>query len=292
MVLRVVLFAMMALGLGGFGLIAWVSTRPPAAVTEAVEKPAGSEVKVVAEAPKPVAKVQVLVAGRAVRAGSLLKPEEISVREVLETAAPQEAIPDSVSNRHALVGAMVRRPFAAGEALLSGDLMRPGDHGFLAAVLGPGMRAVTIGVDAISGTAGLIWPGDRVDVVMTQKIEDPALPMGMRVVAETVQRNARVIAIDQQLVQGAVPGGADGNTARTVTVEVTGEQVQRVLVAARIGQLSLSVRSSDSSESGNDDQVPTFSGDVSSALARQAPRLRTDVIRIHSGSSESKEYKL
>jgi pilus assembly protein CpaB len=290
MVLRVVLFAMMALGLGGFGLIAWVSTRPPAAQAEAAAKSGEPEVSV--EAPKPAAKIQVLVAGRGVRAGSLLKPEEITAREVVETAAPREAILDSLSNRHALVGAMVRRSLAAGEALLSGDLMRPGDHGFLAAVLGPGMRAVTIGVDAISGTAGLIWPGDRVDVVMTQKIDDPAVPVGMRVVAETVQRNARVIAIDQQLVQGAVPGGADGNTARTVTVEVTGEQVQRVLVAARIGQLSLSVRASDSSESGTGEQVPTFSGDVSSVLARQAPRLRTDVIRIHSGSSESKEYKL
>jgi pilus assembly protein CpaB len=291
MLLRVVLFAMMALGLGGFGLIAWVSTRP-AAVAEAAPRPAEVEAEAKVEAPRPVVKVLVLVAGRAVRAGSLLKPEEITAREVAEGSLPPEATIDSVASRHALVGAMVRRPLAAGEPLVAGDLMRPGDHGFLAAVLAPGMRAVTIGVDAVSGTAGLIWPGDRVDVVMTQKIEDASLPVGMRVVAETVQHNTRVIAIDQQLVQGAVPGGAEGSTARTVTVEVTGEQVQRVLVAARIGQLSLSVRSSDSSESGTDNQSPTFSGDVSRALARQAPRLRTDVIRIHSGSSESKEYKL
>ena len=157
MVLRVVLFAMMALGLGGFGLIAWVSTRPPAAaeaVAVAAAKPAEPEPEVKAEAPKPVVKVQVLVAGRAVRAGSLLKPEEITAREVPESAVPTDATLNSVVNRHSLVGAMVRRSLAAGEALVAGDLMRPGDHGFLAAVLGPGMRAVTIGVDAISGPPG------------------------------------------------------------------------------------------------------------------------------------------
>lgn len=291
MVLRIVLFAMMAIGLGGFGIIAWVSTRPPPAVADVV-KPAPEVVaELKPEAAKPVLKVALLVAGRAVRAGSLLKPEEITAREFNEDNLPPGVSIDSLANRHALVGAMVRRALGAGEPLMAADVMRPGEHGFLASVLAPGLRAVTIGVDAVTGTAGLIWPGDRVDVIMTQTIDDATLPIGRRVAAETIQRNARVIAIDQQLVQGALPGGAEGSTARTVTIEVTGQQVQEVLVAARIGRLSLSVRASDSSESTTDDHGATFAGDVSSAMARQPTRLRTDVIRIHSGSSESKEYK-
>jgi pilus assembly protein CpaB len=291
MVLRIVLFALMALGLGGFGIIAWVSTRPPAAVAQAAPEPeAVAEAK--PEPPKPVAKVAVLVAGRPLRAGSLLKPEEITAREFPQDSLPDGTSPDSMPNRHALVGAMVRRAVAAGEPLMAGDIMRPGDHGFLAAVLAPGMRAVTIGVDAVSGTAGLIWPGDRVDVIMTQQIEDPSLPLGRRISAETVQRNARVIAIDQQLVQGALPGSAEGNSARTVTLEVTGDQALQVQVAARIGKLSLSVRSSDTSESGNDAQSVVFAADISAALARQPTQLRTDVIRVHSGTSDSKEYKV
>jgi pilus assembly protein CpaB len=291
MVLRIVLFAMMALGLGGFGIIAWVSTRPPPALAQA--KPEAEVVaEVKPEAPKPVAKVAVLVAGRPLRAGTLLKPEEITAREFLDTGLPEGVSPDSLQNRHALVGAMVRRPVAAGEPLILGDIMRPGDHGFLAAVLAPGMRAITIGVDAVSGTAGLIWPGDRVDVIMTHMMEDASLPMGRRVSAETVQRNARVIAIDQQLVQGALPGSAEGNSARTVTLEVTGDQALQVQVAARIGKLSLSVRSSDTSESGNDAQSVVFAADISAALARQPSQLRTDVIRVHSGTSDSKEYKV
>ena len=68
MVLRIVLFAIMAMGLGGFGIIAWVSTRPPPAVADAA-KPAPEAVAVVVpEPPKPVVRVAVLVGGRAVRA--------------------------------------------------------------------------------------------------------------------------------------------------------------------------------------------------------------------------------
>lgn len=286
MIFRVVLFAMMALGLGGFSIIAYVSTRPAAQPVVVVEVAPG-------EAPPPVVKIHVLVAARGVRAGSLLKPEEITAREFAQGDAPDGASTDSLANRHSLVGAMVRRPIAPGEALLAGDLMRPGDHGFLAAVLAPGMRAVTIGVDAISGTAGLIWPGDRVDVIMTQSIEDPNLPLGRRVASQTVHRNARVIAIDQHLVQGALPGGSEGNTARTVTIEVTGDQAQRVQVAARIGRLSLSVLSSDISEPAiaPNDQTTVYASDVSAALARETPRVRPDVMRVHSGTADSKEFK-
>ena len=292
MVLRIVLFAMMVLGLGGFGIIAWVSTRqPPAAVAQAKPEPeAVAEAK--PEPPKPVVKQTVLVAGRPLRAGSLLKPEEITVREVLQDGLPEGASADTAQNRQALVGAMVRRPVGVGEPLLMGDIMRPGDHGFLAAVLSSGMRAITIGVDAVSGTAGLIWPGDRVDVILTQALEDASVPLGRRISAETVQRNARVIAIDQQLVQGTLPGSAEGNSARTVTLEVTGNQALQVQVAARIGKLSLSVRSSNTSESGNDAQSVVYAADISAALARQPTQLRTDVIRVHSGTSESKEYKV
>lgn len=286
MILRIMLFAMMALGLGGFGIVAWVSTKSSAQAVIEVEAPT-------VEAPAPAAKIHVLVAARGVRAGSLLKPEEITSREFSSSEVPEGVTVDSPASRHSLVGAMIRRPVGPGEPLIADDMMRPGDHGFLAAVLAPGMRAVTIGVDAVSGTAGLIWPGDRVDVIMTQSIDDPSLPIGRRVLAQTVHRNGRVIAIDQQLVQGALPGGSEGNAARTVTIEVTGEQAQRVQVAARIGRLSLSVRSSDTSDAttANEDYAAVYASDVSSALSGQQPRIVQDVMRLHSGTSESKEFK-
>ncbi len=71
------------------------------------------------------------------------------------------------------------------------------------------MRATTVGVDAVSGTAGLIWPGDHVDVLLTQVTEDQTLPASRRASAETVLGDVRVIAIDQQLMQGATGNSTD-----------------------------------------------------------------------------------
>ena len=192
MVIRITFFILMALGLIGFGTVAsvaWISTRPPPQAAAAATA-------------APV-KVTVLVAAHAVRAGSLLKPEDIAAKELTQEAAGSDSNPDNADARRALAGAMVRRGLAKDEVLQSADLMRPGDHGFLAAVLQPGMRAVTVGVDAITGSAGLIWPGDRVDLILTQTIDDASQPAGRRVAAETVLSDVRVIAIDQQLVQGA-----------------------------------------------------------------------------------------
>jgi len=53
-------------------------------------------------------------------------------------------------------------------------------------VLGPGMRAVTVGVDAVSGLSGLVWPGDRVDLFLTQMHDRADVPVARRVSGETV----------------------------------------------------------------------------------------------------------
>jgi len=286
MVLRIVLFAMMALGLGGFGVVAWIATKPP------VEAVAAQVPAPVIEEPKPQPKVHVLVAARSLRAGALLKPEEITSQEIDQANPPEGSTTDSAANRSGIVGGMVRRAIAAGEILLASEMMRPGDHGFLAAVLAPGMRAVTIGVDAVSGTAGLIWPGDRVDVIMTYTIDDPKMSIGQRVAARTVLYNVRVIAIDQQLVQGAIPGGAEGHTARTVTMEVTSEQAQRVQIATRLGRLSLSVRASDAGDVvASNDLRATYAEDLEPNLGGQDKKTHDNTLRLHSGNGDSKEFK-
>src|SRR6185503_1899860 len=70
----------------------------------------------------------------------------------------------------ALIGTVVRNEITAGQPLTQGALVRPGERGFLAAALGPGMRAVTVGVSATSGVAGFVFPGARVDLVLTQEV--------------------------------------------------------------------------------------------------------------------------
>jgi pilus assembly protein CpaB len=277
MVVRIMFFALMAIGLVGFGTVAWISTRPP---------PPPPQVA----APPPPAKVAVLGAARPLRAGSLLKPEDLAAKEVLVSDQTADMSADTPDGRRALSGAMVRRSLSKGEPVRSSDVMRPGDHGFLAAVLQPGMRAVTVAVDATTGAAGLIWPGDRVDLILTQTIQATAMPLGHRVAAETVLSDVRVIAIDQQLVQGADANQTD-NQARTVTLEVTQDQAVSVSVATRLGRLSLSVRSADAGTNVAASRDTTWAVDVSPALGAEPPAHQQDTLRVYSGSGEAKEFK-
>jgi pilus assembly protein CpaB len=275
MLLRVTFFVLMALGLLGFGAVAWVTTRP-------ASDPSAQAAK------EPMA---VLAAAHPLRAGTLLKPEDLVARMVSRQEAGPDITPDTQEARRALIGAMVRRGLSVHDVLRAADVMRPGDHGFLAAVLNPGMRAISVGVDAVSGSDGLIWPGDRVDVILTQSLSNPAAPPARRIAAETVLQDVRVIAIDQQLVQGVAPEGNEGK-ARTVTMEVTATEAEAVEVASRMGRLSLSVVAAAGSRL-DAPAAPvgtTWAGDVSPALESDAPSGHAAVVRVFSGSGEAKEF--
>ncbi len=281
MILRIVFFALMAVGLAGFGGVAWIATRPTPAAQAAT--------------PVAVPTTSVLAAARPVRAGSLVKVEDIAAKAIPSTEMSPDVSVDTPDARRAMIGAMVRHSLAGGDVMHNTDLLHPGDHGFLAAVLGPGMRAVTVGVDAITGSAGLIWPGDRVDLILTQTIGDASQPVGHRVAAETVLSDARVIAIDHQLVEGGDAGNPNAVQARTVTLEVSQEQAEHVSVAVHLGKLSLSVRSADAPPAGTQVAATpntTWASDVSPALIRnEASAPAQTTIRVFQGSGDAKEFK-
>lgn len=270
-----VVFLVAAVGLGGLALVA-LRPPPPAPVSAAAP-------------PAPPARIGVLVAARAVPAGSLLKAEDVAARLVPAGERPEESLPDTELTRAELRGGLVRRPLSAGELLRADDVLRPRDRGFLAAVLGRGMRATSVGVDAVTGAAGLIWPGDRVDLILTQTFEEQNIPAARRVVGETVLTDVRVIAVDQALSQGA-DGAAttEGRLVRTVTIEVLPDQAEKVAVASRLGRLSLAVRPIEPPAPVDDALLvvrSTFGADVSPALREPPPVLRgAATMRVHLGT--------
>ena len=283
MLLRITLFAVIGLGSAGFGIIGWIGLHRPgtAVVTEA------------AAAPVPQTRV-VLVAASQLTAGSLMKPDSVTAAEVNVAELKPGAWSDTPAARGELVGAMIRRSVSKNEVILPSDVMRPGDHGFLAAVLGAGERAVSVGVDAVSGAAGLVWPGDHVDLILTQTIDDTSAPIGKRIAGETVLHNVRVIAIDQQLIHGAGNSSVESTTNRTVTLEVSPDEAERVSVAVRIGKLSLSVVSADQSiaaAGAAKAKVITWGGDVSTALRQGANSAESSTIRVFQGAKDSKEFR-
>jgi pilus assembly protein CpaB len=215
---------------------------------------------------------QVLVAAVPLPGGALIQPSNISSATMPIANLPAGAVPDTPQNRTALTGAMVKTPLAQGAMITDDGVIHPGDHGFLAAVLEPGMRAVTVAVDNVTGADGLIWPGDRVDVLLTQNIA--GAPDAKSIAAEVVLSDVRVIATGTELIKDASTNNNNTNQqpASTVTLEVTQEQAARCLVAVNLGKLSLIVHSAQKSDANNNTpSLPVYAGQVSPALSAAQP---------------------
>ena len=145
------------------------------------------------------------------------------------------------------VGAVVRREIKAGSPISAGLVYRGGEKGFLASGMKPGMLAVAVKVDPIIGVAGLVTPGDYVDVILTSTltvgwdVKDQKIPRvkESRKVSETVLRNIRVLAVNQN----ADGLGKATKKPKTATLEVNEKQAEILANARNMGKLFLALRS-------------------------------------------------
>jgi pilus assembly protein CpaB len=260
--LRLSIMGLMLLAATALGLITYSMNQP---------KPMQ-----VQSAPPPLLS-NYFVAAHPLPAGTLAREEDFTTRAVSSGDLPAGAIIDTPDARAGLRGSLVRNFIDTGSLVTPADLLRPRDRGFLASVLEPGTRAVSIAVDAVTGVSGLIWPGDHVDIVLTHEIEKANL--AHRALSETVVSDVRVIGIDQEIVQGAPASNTSaGKVARTVTLQVLPEQVEKITVAEHLGKLALSIRSAaDQPEAGTAVHT-TFGGDVSPALAGEGSGATVKVV--------------
>ena len=205
---------------------------------------AGAGAQQAAAAPAVPLGPKVLVAKKALPVGTIIDADSFTFqpwpKELMQSAYYVEGQPDGDPKN--LLGTVVRYPITAGQPVTRGSLVGPQDRGFLAAALGPGMRAITVPVNASAGVAGFVFPGDHVDMVLTQQVQGggdgPALK-----VSETIVRNVRVLATDQRITDKNDDGKTDVKTFSNVTLEVTPRIAEKIAVAQSIGTLSLSLRS-------------------------------------------------
>jgi pilus assembly protein CpaB len=205
---------------------------------------AGSGADQASAAPAVPVGPKVLVARKALPVGTIIDQEALTFQpwpsELMQEAYYTEGGPDSDMSK--LLGTVVRNPITAGQPITRGALVGPNDRGFLAAALGPGMRAVTVPVSATSGVAGFVFPGDRIDLVLTQDVagggDGPPLK-----VSETIVRNLRVLAVDQRVNALNEEGKQEAKPFANVTFESTPRIAEKIAVAQSIGMLSLSLRS-------------------------------------------------
>ncbi len=185
---------------------------------------------------------EVLVATRALPVGTILGPDSFRYqpwpKDLIQNAYYMKGKADAMT----LSGTVVRNAISAGQPITQGAVVQPGDRGFLAAALGAGMRAVTIQVNGqAAGVAGFAFPGDRVDLMLTQTVTGDGPPLKT---VETIVRNLRVLATDQRSTQPVDDKGKKTViTFATITLEVTPRIAEKIAVAQTFGQLSLSLRS-------------------------------------------------
>jgi len=229
---RILILLIMAAGVG-FGTLqfarGWLeSQRAPVEVAE-TSAPAKPEVQFV------------LVADRGLSAGQFVTAADLRWQAWPDETLAASYVVKGDGTPEDFAGAVVRSRLGEGEPINGERIVMPGDRGFLAAVLTPGMRAVSVPVNKTSGVAGLVFPGDKVDVILTHTVRPDLGGSVDRPVraSETVLRNVRVLAIDQRLDnQDQAPKVID-----TVTLEVEPAQAERINVVMELGALSLSLRS-------------------------------------------------
>ncbi|MFC4294551.1 Flp pilus assembly protein CpaB [Novosphingobium tardum] len=185
---------------------------------------------------------KVLVAQRALPVGTIITADSVAYQAWPKDMVQDAYFIDGEADISKLLGTVVRFPITAGEPMTQGSLVAPGDRGFLAAALGPGMRAITVPVSAKTGVGGFVFPGDHVDLMLTQTVKGEDGGQALKA-AETILRNLRVLATDQSTDTAVVEGKTVVKQFRTVTLEVTPKIAEKIAVAQTIGTLSLSLRS-------------------------------------------------
>jgi len=169
--------------------------------------------------------VRLLVANRQLKRDTDLRPEDLEWREWPRSAIPEGAFAkveqifgDDLGDKRSMIASI-----EPGELILKGKLSAPNDCGGIDCDVDPGMRLISIPIDAVSGVAGFIRPGDHVDILLTQTVEG-------RIVSSVIMEAVEIRAIDQSR-------DTESNVVRpgrTATVLVTARQAQELAVARRV----------------------------------------------------------
>lgn len=229
-------------------------------VVRGMVTPKRAPVAEVAAAPKPVA--QVLVAKHDLAIGTRLSAadltwqawpvEGLNASFVTDGAAPAlpAVMPDKAVQKvaraatdvvsangpiQAFEGAIVREAMVAGEPIVARKVVRAGQSGFMAVVVQPGMRAMSIPINAETAAGGFILPGDRVDILQSRQGSD-----AKTYVTETLMRNIRILAIDQKIDPEKDAKSIVGAIA---TLEIPAGDVEVLARGRAQGEMQLVLRS-------------------------------------------------
>ncbi|MEM1351686.1 MAG: Flp pilus assembly protein CpaB [Pseudomonadota bacterium] len=225
--------------------------------------------------------VRVVVASRDINFGAPIQNHMVTTIEWPVGSVPAGAISsrDEVIPTGGRLPRRAKRAIAQGELVLASKLSDWGEKVTITQTLGANNRATTIKVNASTGVGGFVTPGDEVDIVLTRG-------SGSDMRALTILQKIRVIGVDQRSDEL----NEEAAVARTVTVEVTPEQSQKLALAQRAGTLSLTLRSIDT-----EDDEPLKAVRLSDLLLEESPVADGQpkpVVRVRRGATDVTEQTL
>ncbi|MDK3072566.1 Flp pilus assembly protein CpaB [Sedimentitalea sp. JM2-8] len=219
--------------------------------------------------------VGVIVASRDIVFGEAIEPNMLTTIDW-----PRASLPAGVYTGYkTLLGdgnqppRRARRAISQGELILHAKVSDFGEKVTIVQTIGAKNRAMAIEVDAETAVGGFVTPGDRVDIVLTQGRSE-----GLSAI--TILQNIRVIGVDQEADEQT----DQPSVARTVTVEVTPDEGQRLALAQRAGRLSLTLRSIEDTENRSLEmtRLNDLLREPEPEVAEEAPR--KSVIRVRRGT--------
>ncbi|MGH6967757.1 MAG: Flp pilus assembly protein CpaB [Stellaceae bacterium] len=236
----------------------------------------------VAQMPAPLPPKMVLVAAKALPAGHFIRTEDLAWQSWPDSNLSKSYMVKGAINLDTIVGSVAKNGIATGEPITDLRIVKKGDRGFLAAIVTPGYRAITVPLQSGVGLSGLAMPGDRIDLILTMNVPSTDKNAQPRRLSETVLQDIRVLAVDQEINDQK----HDSALARTATLEVTPKQAEVVTLLTEMGKLSMTLRSVGSAENDALPHQPTLTWDTD---AIDLPFLHH---RTASGSTASDEIEV
>ena len=227
--------------------------------------------------------VDVYAVNRVMEHGEQITAEDIVVIKYAEPFLPEgafrteeELFPDGPEELR-----VVTRQMEPNEIIMAVKVTEPGEVAGISALLARGMRAFTIKVDVSSGVSGFLNPGDRVDVYWTGRVQGIGNGNNSEV-TKLIEEGVQLVAVDQT----SESGRTGATIARTVTVQVSPNQVAALAQAQATGNLSLSLvgRSDDTISGAIEVDQASLLGIVQQAPAPAAAVERECSIRTRRGA--------
>ena len=243
--------------------------------------------------PAPVRTVEILVARTAIAPGMVITAAMLDKQPWPEALVLDSFIVSGSPNAD-IVGKVAHASFQAREPLISSKLGSPSDAGFLAANLPAGMRAVTISTDAVSGVAGFVFAGDRVDILFTHNIPHQLKPSADKTAtdkpeyAEILAANVPVLAVNSR--EGLKEDGGTANpiastAPNNMTLQVSDIQAEKIRLAEKNGTLSVALRSVNDRENpsvATPTDLPSLT-QIHGQTDREEPTLQADTVMVIRG---------